>query len=294
MMQAIQIARLEGFFHVARTGGYAKAARAFPYPITQPAVHQQVRKLEGELGVKLFQRTARDRMELTPAGRALHACVAPFMESLPDVVRSVRDGTFGGRLTIHAASLVIRRLLPGWFQRLKLARPDIAVDLHEAEEPALSLLRSGGTDIVVDFVPQVPSDVTVTRVATTFGFAVAPAGHPVAARRRWRLEDLRGETFISYSRALAPHELQMSVLREHGIVPPRVISLGSAESILGFVEAGLGWSLVPWLDPKGPSSPHITTCPLRGARSRFPVHAAFRRHDANNPLIVAALAAARP
>ena len=50
----IQIQRLEGFFWVATTGGYARAARAFPYPITQPAVHQQVKKLERELDITLF------------------------------------------------------------------------------------------------------------------------------------------------------------------------------------------------------------------------------------------------
>ncbi len=66
----IQLSRLEGFYWVGRTGGYASAARAFPYPITQPAVHQQVRKLEGEIGQRLFERVARGKMRLTPAGRA--------------------------------------------------------------------------------------------------------------------------------------------------------------------------------------------------------------------------------
>jgi len=42
----VGIHRLEGFYWVARTGGYASAARAFPYPISQPGVHQQVKKLE--------------------------------------------------------------------------------------------------------------------------------------------------------------------------------------------------------------------------------------------------------
>ena len=68
--------RLEGFYWVARTGGYAKAARAFPYGITQPAVHQQVRKLEQELGVALFERVGKDRMQLTAAGRELDSFMA--------------------------------------------------------------------------------------------------------------------------------------------------------------------------------------------------------------------------
>ena len=42
----IQLQRLEGFYRVARAEGYARAARSFPYPITQPGVHQQVKRLE--------------------------------------------------------------------------------------------------------------------------------------------------------------------------------------------------------------------------------------------------------
>ena len=54
----IQIHRLEGFYWVAKTLGYARAARAFPYPITQPAIHQQVKKLEVELDLDLFDQPA--------------------------------------------------------------------------------------------------------------------------------------------------------------------------------------------------------------------------------------------
>ena len=55
----IQLHRLEGFYWVARSGGYARAARAFPYPITQPAIHQQGKKLETGLGVALRERVGR-------------------------------------------------------------------------------------------------------------------------------------------------------------------------------------------------------------------------------------------
>jgi DNA-binding transcriptional LysR family regulator len=70
----IQLHRLEGFYRVALHNGYAAAARGFPYPITQPAVYQQVRKLEEELGTRLFERAGRDRVEPTAAGRRLSSC----------------------------------------------------------------------------------------------------------------------------------------------------------------------------------------------------------------------------
>ena len=76
----IQLHRLEGFYRVAVAGGYTRAARDFPYPISQPGVHQQVSKLEAELGKKLFERLGRDQVELTAAGRRLFEFAKPFFE----------------------------------------------------------------------------------------------------------------------------------------------------------------------------------------------------------------------
>ena len=67
----IDLHRLAGFHLVATSGGYAKAARAAAYPITQPALHQQVKKLEAEVGVELLMRVGKDTMQPTPAGQRL-------------------------------------------------------------------------------------------------------------------------------------------------------------------------------------------------------------------------------
>ncbi|MEI9952402.1 MAG: LysR family transcriptional regulator [Pseudomonadota bacterium] len=127
----IQLHRLEGFFRVAVAGGYTRAARDFPYPISQPGVHQQVSKLEAELGKKLFDRQGRDHVELTAAGRRLFEFAKPFFEGLPLVAREISAGSFGGLLRIDAAALEIRYLMPRWIQQLRRARPDIDVDLEE-------------------------------------------------------------------------------------------------------------------------------------------------------------------
>src|SRR5687768_1222943 len=129
----IQLQRLEGFYWVARCEGYARAARAFPYPITQPGVHQQVKRLESELGVRLFERVGKDRVVLTPKSRALYEYVAPFYEGLSEVERSLRSGEVGGRLRIHASGHMLRHLLPPWLRRLQGERPDIEVLLFEAK-----------------------------------------------------------------------------------------------------------------------------------------------------------------
>jgi len=285
----IQIHRLEGFFWVATTGGYARAARAFPYPITQPAVHQQVKKLERELGTVLFERVGKDRMQLTAAGRHLFAFVSPFFEGLPGVVRSLREDRYGGVLRILAEPLMLRHMLPAWIRRLRRARPDVRVDLRELSDPDTTALRAGDADLVVGYLPDVGDDVETRRVGTLWPFWVLPATHPLAKRSRMRPKDLEGDTFVSYSPGLLAHDLQMRALARHDLIPERVVSAGSADTILGFVESGVGYSLLPSLERDGPRGFGIVARRLSTPGVEYPVVAAWRRNAPPSPLLRAAL-----
>ena len=285
----IQLHRLEGFYWVARSGGYARAARAFPYPSTQPAVHQQVKKLEAELGVARFERVGKESIQLTAAGQRLFDFAAPFFEGLPGLVRALQGGEYGGTLTIHAAPLFLRRLLPAWLARLRELRPQVRVDLREMTVPDLGRLRQGEADLVVDHLPDVPDDIATMRVGTLRAFVVLPAGHPQASRKRPALDQLGDDTFIGYSPGTLPHELQLKVLALHGCSPRHTITAGSADTILGFVESGLGFSIVPSLQVEGPTGPGLVARPLASPKVEFPVLAAWRKDTPENPLLDAAL-----
>lgn len=285
----IQIHRLEGFYWVARTGGYARAARAFPYPITQPAVHQQVKKLETELEVTLFERIAKDRMALTPAGERLYNFVLPFFENLPGVVRSLREGDYGGELTIRTAALLLRRLMPAWIKRLHRRHPGITVHLEETLRPALEDLRHGDADLVIDHIPEIPRDVATMHVATVRPFIVMPKDHRLAKRKRIPLSEFNQDTFISYSPGLVSRDLQFQALSRQGVSPPHMLSASTADSILGLVESGLGWSLVPSLDEGGPKGKGVAVAPLTSPKIEFPIVAAWRKDTPDNPLLDAAL-----
>ena len=285
----IQLHRLEGFYWVARTGGYARAARAFPYPITQPAVHQQVKKLEGDLEVTLFERIAKDRMALTPAGERLYAFTRPFFENLPGLARSLREGDYGGELTIRTASMLLRRLMPPWVKRLVRKHPQVTVHLEETLRPALEDLRNGEADLVVDHIPEVPAGVATMHVATVRPFIVIPRDHKLASRKRLPLRELEGDQFISYSPGLVSRELQLQALARHGVTPPQALSASTADSIMGLVESGLGWSLLPSLEENGPRGKGVAVAPLPTPRIEFPIVAAWRKDTPENPILDAAL-----
>lgn len=231
----------------------------------------------------MHQPAARDRIN-----------AAPFFEGLPVVVRSLRSRDFGGELRVHAAGLFVRHLLPGWLKRLQRRRPDIRLDVRELDVSDLSLLRLGKTDLMIDHLPEVPDDIAVVRVGTVRAFVVVPLAHRLVRRTRIELGDLRNDTFVSYHPGLLHHTLQMKALAACGVAPRRLIAAGSADAILGFVASGLGYSLVPALDRRGPRAPGVVARLLTAPRMEFPVVAAWWKGAAENPLLAAALAAAPP
>jgi DNA-binding transcriptional LysR family regulator len=286
----IQLHRLEGFYRVALHHGYAAAARAFPYPISQPAVYQQVRKLEEELGTRLFERAGRDRVEPTAAGRRLLAFCAPFFEQLPAVARAVASRAPGGVLRVEAAALEIRHVLPAWIQRLRAAHPDIEVLLCEVPiaEPA-RLLRSQ-VDLIIDHLPQIPQGVRALAIARHYPFLITPAAWPRPRPKSLRTL-LRGKPFVSFGAELFQHDLQLAGLRRLGLEAERSLSASTTEALVGFVAAGLGYSLIPWPSLSGPKVPDVCTLRLGTKNDGFAIHAAYRSGREDDPLLVAALQA---
>jgi DNA-binding transcriptional LysR family regulator len=285
----LQVQRLEGFYWVVREGGYARAARAFPHPITQPAVHQQVKKLEGDLGVTLFERVAKDRVMPTPAGARLYDFIRPFFEGLPGLVRSLREGEYAGELRIETSNLLLRHMLPPWIRRLRKRHPRMQVHVSESRHPELQGLLRGEVDLVVEHLYEVPAEIATMEVGVVRPFVVLPRGHRLAAAEQLELQALSQDPFVSYAPNQRARELQHTALERHGAAPPHLLSASSAEGILGLVEAELGWSILPWLDEAGPRSKGVVAVPLAAPTIEFPVVAAWRKDAPENPLLDAAL-----
>lgn len=285
----IQLHRLEGFYWVVRERGYARAARAFPYPITQAALHQQVKKLEQELGLAVLERVGKDVMKPTPAGEHLWRFVAPFFEGLQPVLRALQEGDHGGEIRLAAAPLALRTLMPAWLSRVRRAHPRLQVHLVEAPDHGLAGLLRGEIDLKVDWFPEIPSSCASLQVGTMRPFLVVPRTHPLARRRKLTLEDCGAEPFVAYSPGLPAHDLQMQALAGHGIHPPQVLSASQADSILGLVEAGLGYTIVPSFEPEGPKSRRLKAVPLGRPAPEYPVHAVWRRDTPENAFLDALL-----
>ncbi|MEC7583359.1 MAG: LysR substrate-binding domain-containing protein [Planctomycetota bacterium] len=281
----IDLHRLAGFHLVATAGGYARATRAAAYPITQPALHQQVRKLEAEIGLTLLERLGKDQMVPPAAGAHLLEFIRPFFRDLPATVRRIQTGAFDGELSIQAESLLIRQLLPDWLLALRKQRPDVQLRLQEIAQPDLDALRTGRTDVMIAYLPDIPDDIAAQTVATLHPYVVLPRELAGSRKSSPRLNSLADTPFLSYPPGSRRHTLQMQVLAQHHTAPTRTISADTADSILGFVESGLGWSLLPSLDRKGPPGRRLAAFPLERPKLSFPISLAWRKDAAENPML---------
>jgi len=129
----MNIHHLELFYHVAQHGGISRAVRHMPYGIQQPAVSGQMRLLEQDLGVRLFERTP---FRLTAEGGQLFAFVQPFFENLEPVADRLRKGA-APVFRVGASELVLRDHLPGIIQPLQARAPRLRLALRTGRQPQL-------------------------------------------------------------------------------------------------------------------------------------------------------------
>src|SRR4029079_1866434 len=139
------------------------------------AVFQQVRKLEDELGVRLFERAAKAEVRLTAPGGHLYEHTAPFFEGLPAVERALKTATPARELRLAAEALILQQVLPAWIRRLQRQAPDLRVDVRELAGPDAEVVRSGEVDLAVAYFPgPLPAGCASRTVATLSSFLIMP------------------------------------------------------------------------------------------------------------------------
>lgn len=247
-VRGVRLHQLEGFFYVATQGGFARAAAAMPYPITEPALHQQVRKLERALAASLLVRGPGRRMVTTAEGRALLAFVTPYFEGLPRLLRGLA-GADGGELAIGTEPLYVEGLVAEVLADLRARVPACRLQLVELEVPALSrALERGEVDVGIASVSAPPSQLAYEPIGNLGLSLLVPAAHPLAARRApLRPEHLAGQRFIVYSRGSEGRTFTDAALARAGVRFEVAAEASTAAAMRALVRAGLAPAFVPAL-----------------------------------------------
>lgn len=247
-MPDVRIHQLEGFFHVAREGGYTKAAQAFPYPIGQPAVYQQVKGLQEALGVALVRQAGPRRTELTPEGRALFAFVAPFFEGLPNVLERVATGG-AAPLVLASDQFLAMEALPPALRHAQKKCPGLVVRVEElATAEIVERVRSGHADAGLVLLLKGPPGLNWKPLGRIGAALLVPRSHPLAALgRKPTPQELAPHALIAYEGDSPGRVLTERLLHEAGGRLKIAAEVTFAQTMRALVRQGVAPAFVPYL-----------------------------------------------
>ena len=240
----MDLAELRVFLAVAGERSFSGAARKLHR--TQPAVSQAIRRLESDLGERLFDRSSKEG-RLTEAGRVLHDYaerVLRLVEESEAAVRALQD-LRRGRVTIGANEAGVHALLP-LVERFRAAHPPVLVDVRRvaARQIAAEVLE-GSLDFGV--LPFVPAERGLASVALDQDELVllAHPSHPLARRRSVSLEELGRQPIVAHNDPSPARDRVLRLFEQKHAFLNIQMALPSLYGTKRAVEMNLGVALLP-------------------------------------------------
>ncbi len=262
----MELRHLRSLVMLAREGSFTRAARRLR--IAQPALSQQIRAMERELGVLLVARTNRTS-GLTDAGARLVARAEPILLAVQDATQEMMThaGVQGGTVRIGCAlQTLVEGRLPGLLASFMARHPRIRIVFREVHtRQVLELLRRGEVDLGIIHLGRVGTTVVGMRSAgQTIALArlyteplvlIVGPEHRLAERTVLELEDLRDETFVTFRAGATVRKMLGLAARRLGFAPRIGFSTPNMGTVRALVSAGLGIALVPRSALDVPSPP---------------------------------------
>jgi LysR family hydrogen peroxide-inducible transcriptional activator len=230
---------------VARTGNFSRAARLCH--VSQPSLSQQIQKLEGELGERLFERH-RTRTRLTACGERFLLRAERILDEVEGARREAEDvrALAQGEVIVGVLPTIAPYFLPAVVTAFAQKYPGVSITLVEETTTALiGMMNRHEIDFALASLP-IPDGQMEAQVLFEEELVLAlPSGHKLARRRSIHTADLENLPFVLMREG---HCLGDQVLRfcEQNQLKPKVRSRSAQmETILALVEVGQGVSLIP-------------------------------------------------
>jgi LysR family hydrogen peroxide-inducible transcriptional activator len=285
----MELHQLRYFCAVAETGSFSRAAEQSH--VSQPSLSQQIMKLEGELGARLFDRLGRS-VRLTDVGKTFLPRARSVLRELEaargDVVD--RKDSIGGPVTVGVIPTVAPYFLPPLLTSFSRRFPQAELTVAEEITPVLlERLRAGAIDVAILALPIRGHEFEAAPLLTERLFAALPKSHKLARHRSLSLNDLRSEPFLLLRDGHCFRDTAVAACDRARLHPQVVFESGQFSSLLSMVGAGMGVSIVPEMAIEKNStcryvpiadeqaSRTIGTVVLRG-RSLSRAHVAFIEH----------------
>jgi DNA-binding transcriptional LysR family regulator len=243
----MQLHQLVYALAVAEEESFTKAADRLH--LAQPSLSRQIRLLEHELGVVIFNRgPGQGRVTLTADGAAL----LPFMQRvLSDVEATGAEaralsGMARGRLAVGATPSLITSVLAPSLVEFHASHPGIDLSVVEGGSHQLvPQVAAGEVDLALVVLPVADPLVVTTPLFDDPLVLVTAPDHPFAGRAKVQVGDLDGLDLVMFREGYDLRVVTLDACAEAGVAPHLVSEGGEMAGVLSFVAAGLGAAVVP-------------------------------------------------
>jgi len=242
-MRNVTLRQMRVFAAVARNLSFTRAARELH--LTQPAVSQQVRLLEDEVGLPLFEQIGR-KVHLAPAGVELLRYTEQAMELLRQAGESLAAmrGLKRGVLKLGAVSTA-KYFAPSLLSAFTPAYPEVSIKFEVGNrQEIIQQLAANEIDLVITGRPPRELDTMAEPLATHPLVLIASPRHPLAARRRIKLSQLATESFLIRETGSGTRASMERVFKERGVDIRVSMEVSSNETIKQAVMADMGISFI--------------------------------------------------
>lgn len=236
------VVQLRALVAVADHGSLSGAARAMD--MTQPALTRQIHLLEDKVGFRLFDRSGRGmqvRMEaqtLVDKARRILEEVEGFGEELG---KDVIQGTLKLGIVPTAAAYHFPEIYRGLVRRYPLVKVDV-YEMYSME--MVEAVRRGDLDLAFGTLPLPYADVILTRLWSEELVAIFPANEPTSLSAA-SMEQLAERPFVGFAVGHGLSRRVLELFHESGLQPHVAYEARGIATVIGFVAAGLGISIVP-------------------------------------------------
>jgi DNA-binding transcriptional LysR family regulator len=260
----MELRQIRSFLSIAETLHFGRTAELIH--LSQPALSLQIRALEEEVGVRLFERNRR-KTTLTAAGFAFRDDAAAALSQLDQGILRARLAANGklGLLRIGFISTAGSEIVPDIVRQFKELNPEVEFSLRSiltAEQ--VQMLETGSLDIGFVRLPIAGhSTLDVVTVHREPFVLVVPSSHKLAKRKRVRLREVAGQDFVMYERAYTPglHDLIIGMLRGARIVPHVSQTAADLSTAISLVDAHMGVAIA-CLSAVKHSAASVVTCDI--------------------------------
>lgn len=262
---SISFRQLEVFCAVAESLSFTRASQSLF--ISQSTVSQHIAELEGQLNVRLFDRTRR-KVALSPAGAKLLSYGQGIFQLLHDAESATLAAAdpFAGRVAFGCASTTLLYQLPPVLAAYARRYPGVELNIVSGSIQEISAqLTDGRLDLALVVLPLNAPGMKRTPLQDERFVAVLPARHRLGKAKRLRAQDLAGERFIVHRAGQNTRRIVEQFLQRSQVRLDVAFELADTEVIKELVAHGLGISILPASTfPPGRERRDLRTVPVGG------------------------------